>query len=417
MISNKTEPGTSRGSNTSVTPSSSSFVYQVVQIILWYLDSGCSKHITGDRSQLTNFVHKFLGTVKFSNDHNAKIMGYGDYQIGNITISRVYYVEGLGHNLFSVGQLCDSDLEVAFRKHTCFVRNLEGVDLLSGSRETNLYTLSIGEMMTSSLIYFDELAAMASEQLSSRPGLHCMTPATSSSGLVPNPIPQQPCIPPPRNDWDRLFQPMFDEYFNPPTIAISLVPVDVAPRAVDLADSPMSTSIDQDAPSISIPSTQDQEHSLIISQGFEESPKTPHFHGDPFHEFFHEDSTSQGSSSNMSFFLGLQISQSHRGIFLNQSKYASEIIKKYGMLTSDPIDTPMMEKNKLDEDLHGTLVDATLYRGMIGSLMYLTSSRPDLIYTVCSCARYQAKPTEKHLNAITRGVRTLDVVHHDVLNS
>ncbi|GKE47133.1 hypothetical protein Tco_1478391 [Tanacetum coccineum] len=102
----------------------------------------------------------------------------------------------------------------------------------------------------------------------------------------------------------------------------------------------------------------------------------------------------------MSFFLGLQISQSHRGIFLNQSKYASEIIKKYGMLTSDPIDTPMMEKNKLDEDLHGTLVDATLYRGMIGSLMYLTSSRPDLIYTVCSCARYQAKPTEKHLNAV-----------------
>ncbi|GJR65437.1 retrovirus-related pol polyprotein from transposon TNT 1-94, partial [Tanacetum coccineum] len=79
-------------------------------------------------------------------------MGYGDYQIGNIIISRVYYVEGLGHNLFSVGQFCDSDLEVAFRKHTCFVRNLEGVDLLSGSRETNLYTLSIGDMMTSSLI-------------------------------------------------------------------------------------------------------------------------------------------------------------------------------------------------------------------------------------------------------------------------
>ncbi|GJW57671.1 hypothetical protein Tco_0104402 [Tanacetum coccineum] len=77
--------------------------YKVVQIVLWYLDSGCSKHMTGDRSQLTNFVNKFLGTVKFGNDHVAKIMGYGDYQIGNVTISRVYYVEGLGHNLFSVG--------------------------------------------------------------------------------------------------------------------------------------------------------------------------------------------------------------------------------------------------------------------------------------------------------------------------
>ncbi|GKC52549.1 retrovirus-related pol polyprotein from transposon TNT 1-94 [Tanacetum coccineum] len=108
--------------------------------------------MTGDRSQLTNFVHKFLGTVKFGNGQVAKIMGYGDYQIRNVTILRVYYVEGLGHNLFSVGQLCDSYLEVAFRKHTCFVCNLEGVDLLSRSRGTNLYSMSIGDMMASSPI-------------------------------------------------------------------------------------------------------------------------------------------------------------------------------------------------------------------------------------------------------------------------
>ncbi|GJT20552.1 putative ribonuclease H-like domain-containing protein [Tanacetum coccineum] len=96
---------------------------EVVQIVLWYLDSSCSKHMTGDPSQLTNFIHKFLGTVKFGNEQVAKIIGYGDYQIGNVTISRVYYVEGLGHNLFSIG-----------------------------SRETNLYTLSIGDMITSSQI-------------------------------------------------------------------------------------------------------------------------------------------------------------------------------------------------------------------------------------------------------------------------
>ncbi|GJU76485.1 integrase, catalytic region, zinc finger, CCHC-type containing protein [Tanacetum coccineum] len=146
---------------------------------------------------------------------------------------------------------------------------------------------------------FDKLTAMASKQISSGPKLQCMTPATSSLGLVPNPIAQQPCIPPPRDDWDHLFQPMFDEYFNPSTIVVSLVPVANAPRAVDLADSPVSTSIDQDALSISIPSTQEQEHSPIISQGFEESPKTPHFHNDPLYESLHEDSTSQGSSSNV----------------------------------------------------------------------------------------------------------------------
>nr|GEX48380.1 DNA-directed DNA polymerase [Tanacetum cinerariifolium] len=77
------------------------FTIRVVQIVLWYLDSSCSKHMTGDRSQLTNFVNKFLGTVKFGNDHVEKIMGYGDYKIGNVIISRIYFVEGLGHNLFS----------------------------------------------------------------------------------------------------------------------------------------------------------------------------------------------------------------------------------------------------------------------------------------------------------------------------
>ncbi|GJS95384.1 retrovirus-related pol polyprotein from transposon TNT 1-94 [Tanacetum coccineum] len=72
--------------------------------------------------------------------------------IGNVTISRVYYVEGLGHNLFFVGQFCDSNLEVAFCQHTCYIRNLEGVDLLTGSRGDNLYTLSLGDMIASSPI-------------------------------------------------------------------------------------------------------------------------------------------------------------------------------------------------------------------------------------------------------------------------
>ncbi|GJW47811.1 retrovirus-related pol polyprotein from transposon TNT 1-94 [Tanacetum coccineum] len=141
-----------RKSKTNVPVSNPKILQSVVQIVLWYLDSGCSKHMTGDRSQLTNFVNKFLGTVKFGNDHVAKIMGYGDYQIGNVTISRVYYVEGLGHNLFSMGQFCDSNLEVAFCQHTCYIHNLEGVDLLTGSRGDNLYTLSLRDMMASSPI-------------------------------------------------------------------------------------------------------------------------------------------------------------------------------------------------------------------------------------------------------------------------
>ncbi|GKE10251.1 retrovirus-related pol polyprotein from transposon TNT 1-94 [Tanacetum coccineum] len=250
---------------------------------------------------------------------------------------------------------------------------------------------------------------------------------------------------------------MFDEYFNPPPSVISSVQVATTPRAVDLADSPVSTSIDQDAPSTSIPSTQEQEQSLIISQGVEESPKTPYLIDDPLHETLHEDSTSQGSLTNVrpshtpfkllgkwtknhpitnmigdparpvstrkqlqtdamcretasmgistvsrshnvdkievdlqnfeeSFapvakiesihifianattknmtiyqmdvktaFLNGELrevnSQSPRGIFINQTNYALEIITKYGMLPSDPVDTPMVDKSKVDKDL------------------------------------------------------------------
>nr|GEY92366.1 putative ribonuclease H-like domain-containing protein [Tanacetum cinerariifolium] len=125
---------------------------QVVQIVLWYLDSGCSKHMTGDRSRLLNFVKKFIRTVRFGNDHFGAIMGYRDYVFGESIISRIYYVEGLSHNLFSVGQFCDFDLEVAFRKHSCYVRDTDGVDLIKGSRGSNLYTILAEDMMKSSPI-------------------------------------------------------------------------------------------------------------------------------------------------------------------------------------------------------------------------------------------------------------------------
>ncbi|GJU55568.1 retrovirus-related pol polyprotein from transposon TNT 1-94 [Tanacetum coccineum] len=104
--------------------------------------------MTGNLKLLTNFVEKFLGTVKFGNDQIAPILGYGDLVQGTITIKRVYYVEGLNHNLFSVGQFCDADLEVAFRKSTCYIRDLKGNDLLTGSRGTDLYSITLQDSTT-----------------------------------------------------------------------------------------------------------------------------------------------------------------------------------------------------------------------------------------------------------------------------
>nr|GEY14534.1 integrase, catalytic region, zinc finger, CCHC-type, peptidase aspartic, catalytic [Tanacetum cinerariifolium] len=113
------------------------------QIILFIVDSGCSKHMTGNLMLLTNFVEKFLGSVKFGNDQIAPILGYGDLVQRAVTIKRVYYVEGLNHNLFSVGQFYDADLEVAFRKPTCYIRGLKGNDLLTGSHGTDLYSITL----------------------------------------------------------------------------------------------------------------------------------------------------------------------------------------------------------------------------------------------------------------------------------
>nr|GEY66475.1 retrovirus-related Pol polyprotein from transposon TNT 1-94 [Tanacetum cinerariifolium] len=109
----------------------------------------------------------------------------------------------------------------------------------------------------------------------------------------------------------------------------------------------------------------------------------------------------------ISFFLRLQISQSPRGIFINQSKYALESLKKYGFKSCDPVDTRMVEKSKLDEDKKGKAVDPSHYCGMIGTLLYLTASRPDLQFAICMCARYQARPTEKHIHAVKRIFRYL----------
>nr|GEW23469.1 integrase, catalytic region, zinc finger, CCHC-type, peptidase aspartic, catalytic [Tanacetum cinerariifolium] len=119
-------------------------------ICLWIINSGCSKHMTGNRALLTNFVEKFLGTVRFGNNDFAVIAGYGDVVIGSMTIKKVYYVEGLGYKLFSVGQFCDKGLEVAFRKFTCFVRNEDGVDLVTGDRSSNLYTIALNEVASNS---------------------------------------------------------------------------------------------------------------------------------------------------------------------------------------------------------------------------------------------------------------------------
>src|SRR5581483_8045317 len=109
----------------------------------------------------------------------------------------------------------------------------------------------------------------------------------------------------------------------------------------------------------------------------------------------------------LTYFLGLQIKQSEKGIFISQGKYVSDMLKKFDLLSCTPMKTPMAPPLKLDKDANGKSIDITLYRGMIGSLLYLTASRPDIMYSTCLCARYQSDPKESHLIAVKRIFRYL----------
>ncbi|GJX58316.1 zf-CCHC domain-containing protein [Tanacetum coccineum] len=180
----------------------------LIEIILFIVDSGCSKHMTGNLKLLSNFVEKFLGTVKFGNDQIASILGYGDMVQGKSTIKRVYYVEGLNHNLFAIGKFCDADSEVAFRKSTCYIRDLKGNDLLTGSRGTHLYSITLQDTSTPNLIFL-----MAKATLSQA----CLSPGPQSQENVP----QAAKTVTTSNEMDLLFCLMFDELLNGTTPVVS----------------------------------------------------------------------------------------------------------------------------------------------------------------------------------------------------
>nr|GEU89672.1 retrovirus-related Pol polyprotein from transposon TNT 1-94 [Tanacetum cinerariifolium] len=138
--------------------------------------------------------------------------------------------------------------------------------------------------------------------------------------------------------------------------------------------------------------------SFLISQDFSKGSVDPTL-------FIHRNGNDlllMSMMGQISFFLGLHIFHSPKSIFINQAKYALESLKKYGFESYDPVDTPMVEKSKLDEDKEGKVVDPSYYCGMIGTLLYLTASRPDLQFSICMCARYQARPIKKHLHAVKR---------------
>nr|GEU76635.1 retrotransposon protein, putative, unclassified [Tanacetum cinerariifolium] len=343
-------------------------------------------------------------------------------------LSKFFY----GHNLFSVGQFCDSDLEIAFRRNTCFVRNLEGVDLLKGNHSTNLYTINLHDMASASPIClmagasstkswlwhqhlfhlnFNTINDLAKNDLVSRlPKFkyhkehHCPSceqgkrkRASHPPKLVPNSRQRLHLL------YMDLCGPMRNASINEKRMeAIRIFLAYVAHKSFSMFQMDVKTAFLHRSLKEDVYVCQPEgfiyvDHPSHVYQlkkaiyGLKQAPRA----------WYDELSTFRLQNH---FFKGtidptLFIRRFDDDILV--SNYMLEILKKYKMESCDPVGTPMEIKDKLDLDQNGTPVDATKYRSMIGALMYLTSSRSDIIHATCLCARYQAKPSEKHLKELT----------------
>nr|GEY29740.1 integrase, catalytic region, zinc finger, CCHC-type, peptidase aspartic, catalytic [Tanacetum cinerariifolium] len=371
---------------------------KIVQLILFIVDSGCTKQMTGNLKLLCNFVKKFLGTVCFGNDQFAPILGYGDLVQGNVTINRVYYVEGLNHNLFSVGHFCDADLEVAFRKSTCFVRDLQGNDLLTGNRGSDLYTISLQESTSSTPLCLMAKATPTQACKAKRSSFKSKAVPSSKGRL--NLLHMDLCGPmrvasingkkyilasdydnsdlvlqrqdvssstdtnfPSQQELDLLFGPLYDEFFNAgstpqdkqPTIYIQPTSAPFSPTYVHaeenndnqaeehLPDDEFTNPFCASAQDVAESSSHNIEKVYRLKKALYGLKQALMAWCNELSKFL----TSKG------FTKGLQIHQSPHGIFINQARCALDILHKHGMDKGQSIGTPMATKPKLDADLSG----------------------------------------------------------------
>ncbi|GJZ14177.1 retrovirus-related pol polyprotein from transposon TNT 1-94 [Tanacetum coccineum] len=235
--------------------STSNIQKQVVQIVLWYLDSGFSKHMTRQRSQLINFVRKFMVTVRFGNDQVAAIMGYGDYQIGN-TLRSYYEDVRISHQTSVVRT--PQQYSIVERQNQTLVK--AACTMLIFSKAPLILKLDLKYLHVFGPLCYPTNDSEDMGKLKPKADIALMQNLSSST----------PYVPPTKKDLDILFQPMFDEYFQPFSSVVSCVLPNVALIPSDPTGTPSSTTLDQDAPYASTSLTTHETQSLVIHPGVEE---------------------------------------------------------------------------------------------------------------------------------------------------
>ncbi|GJW34320.1 retrovirus-related pol polyprotein from transposon TNT 1-94 [Tanacetum coccineum] len=319
----------------------------------------------------------------------------------------------LGHNLFSVGQFCDSNLEVSFRQHTCFIRNLEGVDLLTGSQGNYLYTLSLGDMMTSSPICLLSKASKTKSWLwhrrlshlnfgeiyhLARHGLVRGLPKLKfekdhlCSNYAMGKSKKKPHKPKSKERQPRKYSAVATHESFALVARLEAIRIFLA-----FAAAHDSGRIQMDVKSAF--------KMVFYGKRLKQAPR-PWY--DMLSSFLISQDFSKGSVDPTLFICREGKELLLVQIYVNDIIFAASTPKLWNLFAKiifdscDPVDTPKVEKSKLDDDKEGKAVDPSHYHGMIGTLLYLTASRPDLQFEICMCAWYQARLIEKHLHAVKR---------------
>ncbi|GJU34580.1 uncharacterized mitochondrial protein-like protein [Tanacetum coccineum] len=408
------------------------------------IDSGCSRHMTGNMSYLTNYEEIDRGYVAFGgNPKGGKITGKGTIKTGNLDFENVYFVRELKFNLFSVSQMCDKKNSVLFNDTECIVLspNFKLIDesqvLLRVPRKNNMYSVDLKNIVPKGGLtcLFAKATSDESKLWHRRLGhLNFKTMNKLVKGNLVRGLPSklfendQTCVACQKGKQHRASYPKSSHDDGSKPSSDDGKKVDEDPRKEseckdqEKEDNVNSTNnVNTVSSTVNAASTNEVNGSCVFSMGIlkkgdvsvnqlglEDSDFLIEFQSGEIDKTLFikrnkvHDNFQMSSMGELTFFLGLQVQQKKDGIFISQDKYVAKILKKFGFTEVKTASTPMETQKPLLKDEDGEEVDVHMYRLMIGSLMYLTSLRPDIMFAVCACTRYQVNPKVSHLYVVKR---------------